>query len=62
MADLVNLRRERKRKMREMAGKTAAANRSQYCIPKRERAAAKAKAGVESRWLDARRLDRKNGD
>jgi hypothetical protein len=62
MGDLVNLRRARKRKAREIEQAAASVNRSLHGLPKQEREAAKARTTKEKRDLDARRLDRECTD
>lgn len=56
MADLINLRRARKTKAREVAAKTAEANRTLHGISKTARDVAKARSAAEKRNLEARRL------
>lgn len=62
MAEIVNLRRMRKRKMREAAAAEAGANRILHGTPKRARNSAKAQSTRENHDLDSRRLDRKEPD
>ena len=62
MTELVNLRRERKRKARETAEITAAVNRSLHGVPKRQRTGAKMNITLKQRQFDGQRLDPKNKD
>ena len=62
MGEVVNLRRARKRKARAEDETAAAANRRLHGVPKCERTVSKAKASLEQRALDARRLAPKTGD
>ncbi len=62
MADIVNLRRARKRKAREAAAAEADANRILHGAPKHARNSAKVQSAKEKRDLDSRRLDRKAPD
>ena len=59
MGDLVNLRRERKRKMRNDEAKAAAERRVAFGVSKNEIQAAKARLDHAERSLDAHRLDGK---
>jgi hypothetical protein len=59
MAEIVNLRRARKRKAREAAAAEAGANRILHGAPKHARNSAKALSAKEKHDLDSRRLDRK---
>ncbi len=58
--EVVNLRRERKRKARQAAEAEAAANRSLHGVPKTKRTLAKARAQKERQDLETRRLDVKD--
>lgn len=62
MAELVNLRRERKRKARETAETAAAVNRSLQGVSKRQRTAANVKNTLDRQQFDGRRLDPKKKD
>lgn len=62
MADIVSLRRARKRKTREAAAAEADANRVLHGAPKHARNSAKAQSNRENRDLDSRRLDGKAPD
>ncbi len=58
MAEILNLRRARKRKARQEAEKSASSNRSLHGVPKSERVVAKARSEREKYDLEGRRLDR----
>lgn len=62
MAEIVNLRRTRKRKAREAAAAQADTNRILHGTPKHARNSAKVQSAKENRDLDTRRLDRKDAD
>ncbi len=53
MADVVNLRRARKQKVRETAETEAQANRLHFGRPSAERKLDEAREGLEARRLDA---------
>lgn len=62
MAEIVNLRRARKRKAREAVAVDAAANRILHGAPKHARNSAEAQSSKEKRDLDSRRLETKESD
>ena len=57
MGQVINLRRARKRKLRQLEEETAAANRIRHGAPKRDRTAVKAETTRRQKELDGRRLD-----
>lgn len=61
MADIINLRRARKGKVRAEKENTAHTNRILHGTPKAARAAAKAREGRAADRLDGKRLDGNNG-
>jgi hypothetical protein len=58
MADIINLRRARKRVMRRQDAQRAAENRMAHGLSKAERAVAEARSAKARRDLDQRRIDR----
>jgi hypothetical protein len=58
MAELINLRRARKRKMRQQDANRAAENRLAHGRSKAERSLTMARSAKTRRDLDQRRLDR----
>jgi hypothetical protein len=60
MGDIVNLRRVRKRAMRQEHAAKAAENRLMHGQPKAERILAETRAAKVSRNLDLHRMQRKN--
>jgi len=62
MAEIVNLRRARKRKARDAAAAEADSNRTLHGVAKHARDSAKAQSGKEKHDLDSRRLDPKRSD
>jgi hypothetical protein len=57
MAEIVNLRRARKRRARARDAKVAEANRSRFGTPKAERERSKAEKAAEVRRHEGHRLD-----
>ena len=62
MGDLVNLRRERKRRARDRDAETAADNRVAHGLTKVERQAADASRRLDARALDAHKLEKSPAD
>lgn len=60
MAEIVNLRRARKQKARQEAGKQADQNRVVFGLSKAERTLAKAGRAQAERNLEGHRLDRED--
>ena len=62
MADIVNLRRARKAKVRQTAEAEAEANRLKYGRSKAEKSVTQADQKQAVKMLDRHRLDSKDGD
>jgi len=62
MAEIVNLRRERKRRARGEAEREAADNRVKFGAPKSERELAAARRELAERALDGARRDPEHGE
>lgn len=62
MAEIVNLRRARKRQARDAAAADADANRVLHGAPKHARNSAKIQSAKEKHGLDSRKLDPKASD
>jgi hypothetical protein len=58
MAEIVNLRRVRKAKLRDAAQKESETNRTKHGTPKAARVVSKAKAERAMRLLDAHKIDK----
>ncbi len=58
MADIVNFRRAKKSKARQVAAKDADANRAKFGVPKAERDLAKARAEKSQREHDQSKLEK----
>jgi hypothetical protein len=58
MSEIVNLRRARKTKARHAKEVVAKANRAEHCISKSAHKAAKKRAEIEARDVDAHKLDK----
>ena len=58
MSEIVNLRRAKKAKARHAKDVVSAANRAEHGISKSAHNLAKAKAALEKRSVDARRLEK----
>jgi hypothetical protein len=57
MAEIVNLKRARKRRERAEKEKDAEANRAKHGVPKEERDAEEARKDVRDKLLDSHKMD-----
>jgi len=62
MAEILNLRRARKAKVRKSDEAESAANRMLHGMPKKQRETAKAKNTFAERLIDSHKLTRISGD